>query len=345
MTRFIQFLLLLLYFGLATTTFGSVVCRLSYIAGYIEEAEAAKKFLRPKTSNIEKLDILLCVRRGTLYIHSNFLTSGFNYPTKMTLGSEFCDQDEISFERIILNIISIEPGPDVEAVMLKALSHLNLYVDSSVNQSNWRFLVSDPMVKTVHHIHLSVPDLPVVEPIPELDQTGTYVLKVPSTCQVGDSFIAEIYVAKDSSLLKTYEADTRTMSLAGLGIDDHDFVQVHCICATGCIEFTPSIHEVKQEINNENPSIWYFNAKTVRSGEHTVQLALEVVDQDGKATMRTLDKFEITVTPDRAAFWRNNWRYMLSTLILPAFSGMWIWWRKHRPKRRQQEEESPKIIA
>jgi len=77
----------------------SLVCRKPGIAGRDESAERAHRFLPPDTSDVSKAVIYVERTPKGIYFHSNYVTPGFDNPTKI-LTNETSD-----FHRVFVNLI------------------------------------------------------------------------------------------------------------------------------------------------------------------------------------------------------------------------------------------------
>lgn len=316
----------------------SIVCRMKYIAGLQEEAVAAEKLIGQSSSLASELKLVLVAKNDMLYVHSNYTTEGFENPTKMTLT------DKVSLDTIVLNVIASYSNPDVEDQLKAALGGMLIYADRSVRSSDFRYLINEAPSDRSFDIELTRPDVPPTR-IPALEQSGVYIVELPNECRVGKSFIAKVHVAHDSAELESGNNNVRKVSLASLGIAGHDFIRVRCICPADCISLTPVLDDSKQKLGATGETLWLFDAKPLQSGDHEVQICLEVVDAHGKAHYRTLDTIAVSVAPDRTAFWRENWQYLLSTLMLPAAGVVWLWWKRRKKVLEEIEAKRPKIIV
>src|SRR5580658_1256994 len=85
--------------SLSTAFTQSLVCRKPGIEGCEESAERAHRFLPPETSDVSKAVIYVERTPKGIYFHSNYVTPGFENPTKI-LTNETSD-----FHRIFVNLI------------------------------------------------------------------------------------------------------------------------------------------------------------------------------------------------------------------------------------------------
>src|ERR1700730_903787 len=108
----------------------SLICREPGIQGRDENAARAHRFLLPiDTSEISKAEIYVEKTAKGIYFHSNFVTPGFDNPTKV-LTNETSD-----FERVFVNLIFAggKSTPYEQKAALKEYrEHVQIYLDQSM---------------------------------------------------------------------------------------------------------------------------------------------------------------------------------------------------------------------
>lgn len=90
-------LALLLTASCLTQSFSqSVVCRKERIYGYDEEYSMGHSICGETTTSMSKTKIYLTVTGENLYVHSNYITPEFEYPTKFATSDEMNSIDEVA---------------------------------------------------------------------------------------------------------------------------------------------------------------------------------------------------------------------------------------------------------
>jgi hypothetical protein len=99
-----------------------VVCRAERIAGYDAEYTTGKSVCGPNTYGISEAKIYLTVKDGDLYVHSNFITPGAEYPTKLA------STGETTIENIVMNLIYAGPPSDFQYASMRSTLRSNIEV-------------------------------------------------------------------------------------------------------------------------------------------------------------------------------------------------------------------------
>lgn len=109
-----------------------VVCRLPHIKGFEQEYDEAKRYTGENVTSLSQLKVYIQARGDTLYCQSNFVTKGYDYPTKLATS-----QTGIGGPSLVLNLVgeSGESGIS-ESELTQAYQTIPLYVDQSVFTSS-----------------------------------------------------------------------------------------------------------------------------------------------------------------------------------------------------------------
>lgn len=92
----------------------SVVCRLPLVKGWEEDGERLSRLLSRTTNKVKETVVVLRMRDGRLYAHSNFVAKGYAYPTKIVT------YEEIDLSALLSNIVFQEVPTQQEAEQLDA---------------------------------------------------------------------------------------------------------------------------------------------------------------------------------------------------------------------------------
>ncbi|MCC8991890.1 MAG: hypothetical protein LM514_04780 [Streptococcus sp.] len=127
---FVVFLALILFSFVATA---AEVCRSAAFSGFKMPAIRAAAFLpAEKTHDPAKACVYVEKVNGVLYFHSNFITNGFNYPTK--IASDTIHDGAKAFVNIVHSELpSNEVWEQTEQIFR---DHVRVFIDESVFDSN-----------------------------------------------------------------------------------------------------------------------------------------------------------------------------------------------------------------
>ncbi len=102
------------------------VCRMpGGIQGFSAPFHEAEKFVGGNTRSLSGMKIYVTVENGALYTHSNFITRGFDVPTKIATSST-----DVDLLNIVYNLVGPEENSGISYERLEGgLRNLTLYVD------------------------------------------------------------------------------------------------------------------------------------------------------------------------------------------------------------------------
>jgi len=103
----------------------SVVCRAHAIAGFEGEYQVAKSLVGANTSVEGQIRLYISYQGEELYVQSNFVTAGYEWPTKIATS------EQIDLETILLNIIGDPDKPSSDLKLLLA-NHIQVIMDPQV---------------------------------------------------------------------------------------------------------------------------------------------------------------------------------------------------------------------
>lgn len=121
-----KYLFLALFFIVSclTQSFSqSVVCRLPRIKGYDQEYSVGKSICGETTSTMSDTKFFITVKDGNLYIHSNYLTPGFDNPTKLATSDPMN-----SIEDIAMNIFFTEYPSEAKLAQMNSMLRTNIEI-------------------------------------------------------------------------------------------------------------------------------------------------------------------------------------------------------------------------
>jgi hypothetical protein len=96
--------LLILLLLAAVAVRADVVCRSpGGIAGFGAEYKEAELYIRPDTRSLRDMDVFVTVRQDILYLHSNYVTRGFDVATKIATESA-----EFDLLTLVINLVNSE---------------------------------------------------------------------------------------------------------------------------------------------------------------------------------------------------------------------------------------------
>ena len=124
----------ILCFSIDCARGASMVCRAQQITGFEPEYEVGKLLLGSATSDVSHCKLYITVSRGFLYVHSNYLDTGHDYPVKLAID------EEVDLETIVLNIVYDKPPADfakaIAAVHQAIEEKIQFYVDKRLIASS-----------------------------------------------------------------------------------------------------------------------------------------------------------------------------------------------------------------
>jgi hypothetical protein len=103
---------------------GQVSCRALLLSGFERPAEIGRLLVGPNTTDRTKVSVYITVADSQLYAHSNYVTPGFDYPTKLTLDTRY------SLDVLVMNLLESEPGQISQAELRKLIrDNIHFFVD------------------------------------------------------------------------------------------------------------------------------------------------------------------------------------------------------------------------
>ena len=119
--------LLILLLLAAVAVRADVVCRSpGGIEGFHAEYREAERYIRPDTRSLRDMDVYVTVRQDILYLHSNYVTRGFDVPTKIATESA-----EFDLLTLLMNLVGSEKRSGIsEETLASQLSSVRFYVSA-----------------------------------------------------------------------------------------------------------------------------------------------------------------------------------------------------------------------
>ncbi len=117
-----RLLILLLLAALAVRA--DVVCRSpGGIEGFAAEYKEAERYIRPHTRSLREMDVFVTVRKDILYLHSNYVTRGYDVATKIATESA-----EFDLFTLVKNLVNSRERTSVsEETLASQLGNVNFY--------------------------------------------------------------------------------------------------------------------------------------------------------------------------------------------------------------------------
>jgi hypothetical protein len=101
-----------------------VVCHRSGISGFDQAASRAKQYVSATTNTLQQMKVYVSVENGSLYLHSNYKSPGFEFPTKLETQKNDYDIPNLTFNLV---------GKTSESELFDAVeNHIVYYVDQNV---------------------------------------------------------------------------------------------------------------------------------------------------------------------------------------------------------------------
>jgi hypothetical protein len=136
--RYSLMLLVLAALVAIPTAWAADVCRAYSFEGMSENKKRAELFLPETTSSQDKTNIYIeYTPDGEIYYHSNYVTPGHEYPTKVR-GNPETNDVFADLQRVFLNILYDEKPSDSDASKVRKLlrEHVKVHVDVSIFDAN-----------------------------------------------------------------------------------------------------------------------------------------------------------------------------------------------------------------
>lgn len=110
----------------------SLLCRKSHISGFEDLYKKAKKYIGPPTSKVSNMEVFISIKKGVLYLHSNYLYRSAKYPTKLVTSET---RDLRLFLWVLID--DQQPSNSEWASFEKAIKNeITVYVDEKVLKSS-----------------------------------------------------------------------------------------------------------------------------------------------------------------------------------------------------------------
>ncbi|WP_281559099.1 hypothetical protein [Thalassomonas sp. RHCl1] len=128
---FIRVLLFFIFCGIAHAT----VCRLPGLNGFNESQIRGEKFIRSTTSNLKDVSLYIELTENGPWYHSNYITPGFEHPTK--IGREDIYDAQRAYNNIAITQEILDKDSSIIGRLEKAYEeNSTIYVDQSVLNSD-----------------------------------------------------------------------------------------------------------------------------------------------------------------------------------------------------------------
>jgi len=129
--RFLRIAALAVVMAVATVAGGfakDLICRLPRIGGYEREYDEAKHYTGANVTTLSQLKVYIQARGDTLYCQSNFVTHGYDSPTKLITS-----QTGLDVPTLMLNLVGDSSESGISQFdLMRAYPEVPVYVDQSV---------------------------------------------------------------------------------------------------------------------------------------------------------------------------------------------------------------------
>ncbi|MEM7305046.1 MAG: hypothetical protein AAF682_00180 [Planctomycetota bacterium] len=308
------------------------------MGGFDREHALAEHVLSPVSADLQEVELFLAVRDGQLYVHSNHRPPRHEYPTKIAT------REAVDLELLVANIIFDGTDQPTKAVIEKAVAGLRVYVDDSLRDSvRYRDLTQEIRERRIPAIDSPAPsELPVADLEPP-GQQGFYICSFPAGATVGESFVATIRVSETSEQLLAKGDSGELACLDPLRFRVGETFSISLLAKSDEFEVRPLYPDLVQSIDDGECANWYFDVCPLSAGEQSIEVMV-AIEEDGRKKIYNLSRHDLTVSWSASAFLAANWQFMLTALLIPAGTALFIWWKKLRRLQRQQAALAPKLI-
>jgi hypothetical protein len=190
----------------------TVVCRALNIFGFEAESEKAKRYIGATTHDIGKVSVFVSVARGRKFFASNYVSPGFDHPTKIAT-----DETDVDLLTITYNLIFAgEPSKSQDVRMFRRSfsANVHFYIEASAldNPLFTAFDFDDPA-----NVEIVAPDgesHPAVGVLSSPGHVGSWLVQSEGVLVPANSFsestdLSQHYIAISRVVVVNANANTR----------------------------------------------------------------------------------------------------------------------------------------